>query len=30
MKAFMDKDFLLSSDMAKELYHDFAEEHADS
>ena len=25
MKAFMDKDFLLSSDMAKELYHDFAE-----
>ena len=21
----MDKDFLLSSDMAKELYHDFAE-----
>ena len=25
MKQFLDKDFLLSSDMAKELYHDFAE-----
>ena len=24
MKAFLDKDFLLSSDMAKTLYHDFA------
>ena len=24
MKAFMDKDFLLSTDTAKELYHDFA------
>ena len=25
MKQFMDKDFLLSTDMAKTLYHDFAE-----
>ena len=25
MKAFMDKDFLLSTDMAKTLYHDYAE-----
>ena len=24
MKAFMDKDFLLSTETAKELYHDFA------
>lgn len=26
MKPFMDKDFLLNTDMAKTLYHDFAEE----
>jgi len=26
MKAFMDKDFLLSTDTAKHLYHDYAEE----
>ena len=25
MKAFMDEDFLLSTDTAKELYHSFAE-----
>ena len=25
MKAFMDKDFLLSTEMAKKLYHEFAE-----
>ena len=24
MKPFMDKDFLLSTDTARELYHDFA------
>ena len=24
MKQFMDKDFLLSTDMAKQLYHDYA------
>ena len=24
MKQFMDKDFLLSTDMAKTLYHEFA------
>ena len=24
MKPFMDKDFLLSTDMAKTLYHDYA------
>ena len=26
MKAFMDRDFLLSTDTAKHLYHDYAEE----
>ena len=25
MQPFMDKDFLLNTDMAKTLYHDFAE-----
>ena len=25
MKEFMDKDFLLSNDVAKKLYHDYAE-----
>ena len=25
MKAFMDQDFLLSSEAAKKLYHDYAE-----
>ena len=25
MKAFMDKDFLLNTDTAKELYHNYAE-----
>ncbi len=26
MKAFMDRDFLLSTDIAKRLFHDFAKE----
>ena len=30
MKQFMDKDFLLSTDMAKTLYHDFCREYADT
>ena len=25
MKQFLDKDFLLSTDMAKTIYHDYAE-----
>ena len=29
MKQFLDKDFLLSTDMAKTIYHDYAENMID-
>ena len=29
MKPFMDQDFLLENDVAKKLYHEYAEKHAD-
>lgn len=30
MKAFMDKDFLLETETAKKLFHDYAEKNTDS
>ena len=29
MKQFLDKDFLLSTDMAKTIYHDYRRKYAD-